>query len=333
MDRLLEPLRDEDPLPPSEVDIDRAIRAGRRRVRARWAGTGVLVAVVALLVPLLALPGGSGSSVDPATSSQRPGEPADFDPMRRVVTVGDVPGIVAGSYTTARRWQRISVQRGHSGMGSVIVYAPGRQVAGYDGDVLRPETGTPTEPVDGRPAYWVSRPSGDRLAWQWTDGAWAVVHFLDHEAEDEANRDTARRIALAVRVGAGEPVTVPFTVPRPASHQLVGTATQLRAPGDPFVRTELLFGTDDLAGAGDYADALSVGVENGARVVALRGQANRTVDGHPAVVDERKAIIFGITAGFAVDVGGVADPLAIARSVRLVPNPEDKSTWTARPLG
>lgn len=333
MDRLLDPLRDEDPLPPSEVDLYRAVRVGRRRVRARWVGTGALVAVVALLVPVLGLPGGSGSTVEPAATSQRAVEPADFDPMRRVVTVGDVPGVVAGSYTTARRWQRISVQRGHTGMGSVTAYAPGRPVTGSDGVVLRPETGTLTEPVDGRPAYWVGTPSGDRLAWQWTDGAWAVVHFRDHQVGDEANRDTTRRIAMAVRVGDGEPVTVPFTVPRPAPYRLVGTATQLRPPGDPFVRTELLFGTEDLPDAGDYADALSVGVENGGRVVALQSEVNQTVDGRPAMVAEGKVTIFGFTAGFAVDVGGAADALAIARGVRLVPDPDDKSTWTARPLG
>ncbi|MEU4768851.1 hypothetical protein AB0H12_36960 [Actinosynnema sp. NPDC023794] len=237
MDRLLDPLRDEDPLPPSEVDIDRAIRVGRGRVRTWWVGTGVLVAAVAFLVPVLGPPGGSGSSVDPATSSQRAAEPRDFDPLRRVVAVADVPGIVIDSYTTARRWQRISVRdAGWTGLGSVTVHAPGRQAADAEGGVLRPETGTPTEPVDGRPAYWVDRPSGDLLAWQWTDGAWAFVRYQDVRTEDEADRDTARRIALAVRVGAGEPVTMPFTVPRRTSwsappRTCAHPATRSCAPG------------------------------------------------------------------------------------------------------
>lgn len=337
MDRLLDPLRDEDPLPPSEVDVDRAIRVGRRRVRTRWVGTGVLVAAVAFLVPVLGLPGGSGSSVDPATSSQRAAEPRDFDPMRRVVAVADVPGIVTDSYTTARRWQRISVRNaGWTGLGSVTVHAPGRQAADPEGGVLRPETGTPAEPVDGRPAYWVDRPSGDLLAWQWTDDAWAFVNYQDVRTEGEVDRETARRIALAVRVGDGEPVTVPFTVPRPAPYQLVGTTADLRPPGDPFVRTGLLFATEDPADAGRCVDCVAVAVENGDRV-ALQNGVNQTVDGHPAVVDGRKVTIYGFTAGFAVDVwGGTADDaasLAVARSVRLVPTPDDRSTWTARPLG
>lgn len=337
MDRLLDPLREEDPLPPSEVDVDRAIRVGRRRLRTRWVGTGVLVAAVALLVPVLGLPGGSGSSVDPATSSQRAAETRDFDPMRRVVTVADVPGIVTDSYTTARRWQRISVRNaGWTGLGSVTVHAPGRQAADPEGGVLRPETGTPTEPVDGRPAYWMSRPSGDLLAWQWTDDAWAFVSYQDVRTEREVDRETARRIALAVRVGDGEPVTVPFTLPRPASYQLVGTTADLRPPGDPYVRTGLLFATEDPADEGRFVDCLAVAVENGERVASQNG-VNQTVDGHPAMVDGRKVTLYGVAAGFAVDVwGGAADAaasLAVARSVRLVPTPDDRSTWTTRPLG
>ncbi|ONI89685.1 hypothetical protein ALI22I_14380 [Saccharothrix sp. ALI-22-I] len=342
MERLFDPLRDEDPLPPSEVDIDRAIVAGRRQVRARWVGTAAVVAAVAFLVPVLGLPGGGGSSVGPATQPGSAVGIEDFDPMRRVVTVADVPGATPESYTTARRWQRIMLKIGETGFGLATVYAPGRQATDGQG-VIRPETGTPAEPIGGRPAYWVGRENGELLAWQWTDGAWALltVEYAgaggDAGTDSEADRDTMRRIAQAVRVGVGEPVTMPFTLPLPTPplptpHRLIGATTQIRPPDNPFVRTGLVFATEDPSDPDREVGAVSVAVENGSKMAQHLG-ANQTVDGHPAKVDGESVIIFGFTDEFAIDVRGPSDALlTIARTVRMVPTPSDKSTWTSQPL-
>ncbi|NUS62549.1 MAG: hypothetical protein HOQ46_02755 [Saccharothrix sp.] len=289
--------------------------------------------VVAFLVPVLGLPGGARSPVEPGLG----GYVGDFDPMRRVVAVADVPGVTPESYTTARRWQQIGLKVGESGFGSVTVYARGRQATGSRG-FMRPETGTPAEPIGGRPAFWVSRGADDLLAWEWTGGAWAFVTHQDPANGGEADRDTMRRIASAVRVGGddsvGEPVTLPFTLPLPEPYQMVGTTTRLRPPGDPFVRTGVLLATGDPTDPDIARSGLSVAVENGDKMARQNG-ANQTVDGRPAMVHEGEAIIFAVADGFAVDVQGTDDTAAllrVARTVRLVPAPSDKSTWTSRPL-
>ncbi|HEX6359808.1 hypothetical protein [Actinophytocola sp.] len=334
MTRLLDPLRDEDPLPPSRVDIDQAVRIGRRRVRVRWSGAAVIVVVVAVLVPVLGLPGNGGSSVGPATQPELAIDYPEFDPMRRVVEVGDVRGVEPFSYTTARQWQRVNLQIGKSGFATLTVYAPGREATDAEG-IMQPETGTPGQPVGGRASYWLSRGSNEVLAWQWAAGAWAFINLQSADDGSEPDRDTMRAIAQAVQVHdkAGEQVAMPFTVPLPAPYQLIGTTTQLRSAGDPFVRTGLLFATEDPADPDRQYSGVSVHVENGSKM-AMHAGANQNVDGHPAMVADQEVIIFDAADDFAVDVEGTgeADLLPIARGVQLVPAPSDRSTWVTQPV-
>jgi hypothetical protein len=335
MTRLLDPLRDEDPLPPSRVDIERAVQTGRRRVRVRWTGAAIGVVVLALLVPVLGLPGGGGSPDGPANQPELDIDYPEFDPMRRVVELGDVPEVAPFSYTTARRWQRINLKVGDKGFAMLTVYSPGRKATdGYG--AIEPETGTPASPVGGRSAYWLDRGPDEMLAWQWAAGAWAFVHLQDVGDGSEPDRDSMRRIAEAVRVDdkAGEQVAVPFTVPRPAPYQLIGTTTQIREAGNPFVRTGLTFAGEDPTDPDRQYSSVSVAVENGSKMGSHAG-ANENVDGHPAMVnDDQEVIIFDVLDGFAVDVQGTGevDLLPIARSVRLVPTPSDRSTWATQPL-
>jgi hypothetical protein len=338
MERLFEPLHDDEPLPPSTVDIWQAVRVGRRRIRARWAGVGTVVLVVlAIVVPVLSHTAIGGPPVGPAVQPQ---SETGFDPMRRVISVGDLPGVTPSSYSTARYWQQVTLSVGNGKLVQVIVYAPGRQATYPQGGVVRPEKGDPTEPVAGRKAFWLNRPlsglDGEMLAWEWTDGAWAFVQLQGRDSESP-DRDVSRRVAAAVRVGEGEPVTMPFTVPVPANHELVGTGTSLRPPGDPFVATSLSFDTEHPADPDRYASnqrGFKVGVENGWKMGQMF-DANRELDGHTARVVDGEVIIFGLTDGFAVDVQGAGsqDTLSdVARSVRLLPTPSDRSTWTTRPL-
>jgi hypothetical protein len=338
MERLFEPLQDDEPLPPSTVDVWQAVRAGRRRIRARWASVGTVVLVVlAIVVPILSHTAIGGPPVGPAVQPQ---SDTGFDPMRRVISIDDLPGMAPHSYSTARYWQQLTVAAGRSKLVEVIVYAPGRHATYTLGGVVRPQTGKPAEPVAGREAFWLNRTlggqGGEMLAWQWADDAWAFIQLQGQDSE-VPDRDTSHRVASAVRVGEGEPVTMPFTVPVPANHELVGTGTQIRPPSDPFVRTSLSFDTEHPADPGRYASdqrGFQVAVENGWKMAQMF-DANRQLDGHPARVVDGHVLIFGLTAGFAVDVQGAGsqDTLsAVARSVQLLPAPDDRSTWTTHPL-
>jgi hypothetical protein len=297
----------------------------------------VVLVVLAIVVPVLSHTAVGGAPVGPAI---QPESEAGFDPLRRIITVGEVPGAAPQSYTTAKHWQQLTLTVGTSGFAQVIVYAPGWQATYAPGGVVRPDAGTPAEPVAGRTAYWLDRTldgqPGPMLVWGWADDAWAFVQ-LQGPGADQPDQDTLHRIAAAVRVGDGEQVTMPFTVPVPAGHHLVGTATQIRPPSDPFVRTGLLFDTEDPGDPNRHASnerGFSVAVENGWKVGQQFG-ANQELDGHPARVVDGEVHIFGLADGFAVDVQGAGgqDTLRdIARTVQLVPAPNDRSTWASQPL-
>src|SRR5262245_42595229 len=104
MERLIESLRDDDPLPPSTVDIWQAVRVGRTRIRARWAGVSTVVLVVlAIVVPVLSHTAIGGMPLEPAN---RPESAPGFDPLRQIISVGEVPGTTPYSSSTAKHWQQ-----------------------------------------------------------------------------------------------------------------------------------------------------------------------------------------------------------------------------------
>ncbi|MBP2329698.1 hypothetical protein JOF56_010083 [Kibdelosporangium banguiense] len=338
MERLIESLRDDDPLPPSTVDIWQAVRAGRRRIRARWAGVGTVVLVVlAVVIPVLSQTATGGMPLEPAN---RPASAPGFDPLRKVISVGEVPGTTPYSYGTAKYWQQYTLTIGTSGAAQAIVYAPGWPATYLSGSVVQPETGTQAEPVAGRQAYWLNRTldsdTGAMLAWEWTDGAWAFVQPQGPE-ETQPDKEMMHRIASAVRVDGGTQLAMPFTVPVPAGHHLVGTTTMTRPHNDPYVRTGLLFDTEDLGDPGRFATTqrgFNVAVENGWKMGQKAG-TNEQVDGHEARVVDGQVQIFDVADGFAIDVQGAADKetlRAVARSVQLSKTPSDWSTWVTQPL-
>jgi hypothetical protein len=275
--------------------------------------------------------------VEPAV---QPESSAGFDPLRRIITVGDIPQTTPRSYTTGKRWQQLSLSVNTSGMADVIVYSPGWHATYATGGYVRPDAGTPSDPVAGRKAFWHSRAlNGLRepmLVWEWSDDAWAFVQFQGPK-ETWPDKDTLHKIAAAVRVTDGEQVTMPFTMPVPAGHHLIGASGQIPAPGDAFVRTGLLFDTEDPGDPGRYASdqrGFSVAVENGWKMGQKFG-ANRKLGGHDARVVDGQVHIFGLTGGFAIEVSGAGsqDTLsAVAQTVQLLPAPDDRSTWTPQPL-
>jgi hypothetical protein len=182
----------EDPLPPSGVDVARAVRSGRRRHRLRTATAagGLAVAVLAggFAVPAWLTPGGSspgqvGSTLEPTleptppacpspvaspvaapTSAQPVREgtaPAQFDVLRRWIDVGTVPGLHVEQYTTARYWQQVTLLDADEHVQVEIqvfagdgkpVFSEAPRTAPVPPDMSR---ATPADPVGGRAASWL----------------------------------------------------------------------------------------------------------------------------------------------------------------------------------
>ncbi|OLF07297.1 hypothetical protein [Actinophytocola xanthii] len=334
MERLFELLREDEPLPPSQVDIYRAVRAGRRRIRIRWAATGAFVLAVALLVPALALPAGPGPFFEPGTRLAI--APEDFDPMRRTVTLTEVPGARADAYTTAARWQQVGVRVGTSGYATVTVYAPGRTATGIvngEAGLLNPEAGEPADPVGGHRAHWLTLDNGLTLAWQWGDRGWAYLSIQDGEGAD---RETAHRIAAAVVVHEPRAVAMPFTLPKPDGLHLVGTSTHVELPGAgaAFLRAGVLLAAEDPSDPSREVGMITVSAERSDKTAGHLG-ADTTLGGRPAMVTPGEVIIFGLPDGFAVEVSSFRDNGQldeIAQSVRLVAHAGTTSTWVTDPV-
>lgn len=352
MERLLEPLRD-DPLPPSRVDVGSAIRTARRRARVRWgmAAVGVVAIVIAGAAVPRALTVGPAPPVPVAVTPDRPAPSVgdgDFDPMRHVITVGEVDDLRVDQVATARRWQSVRLVDGKGLMIGITVHAHGRPAVLPLTGPFDPSAGSAAEPVRGRPAYWMAQPEPmfQAIVWQWRDDGWASASVVSGGGADPLAPDQLRqllhRAAEAVAVGAGVAVTVPFTMAgAPVGYGLVGTTIMrgTRTGGVPFVRCTLLFaaGVDsDAPGGGEPGATIAVTADSGVELADQPGSVNRTVDGRPASVYDSTVVLHAMGDGFAVEVTGGAGGealLAVARTVRIIAGARDESTWTARPLG
>ena len=278
---------------------------------------------------------------------------AAFDPMRRVISVGAVPGLRLSASTTARYWQTADLEdddghfmvevlaypRGHAGM----FFVPQGKVD--------PSAGAPADPIGKAPAYWL--PDGQwlfqyeavRLAWQWGDGNWVFVTVASTDDQGrrpkvpvERLRELARGVAAAVHLDAvGTPVTMPFTMPRPSSgYRLTGTdlLRGTRLDGTPILRATLSFRT----GADPQNPGISARDESPSLLVTAAfstpddkpGSVNGTVDGHPVAEHDGGAVLYEAGEGFAIEVG--AGGIELARTVSILPGARDESAWTSRPL-
>ncbi len=336
MHDLLSPLRD-DPLPPSKVDIDRAVRAGRRGARMRWAALGLLLMVGAGGLAVINPWGGEGGGQVAA--------PHDgWDPMRRWIQVGEVAGLQPSARTTARYWQTYELREpGESGATvKVTAYFPGGQpvislAAGGAPQVFDPAAGEPAGQVGGAPAYWSARfetqDSVQVLAWRWRDSAWVIVTARQEGANADAARlrDLARSVAEAATIAEGPGVTMPFTVGPARGVRLVST-TVAYYPGDR-AWTLLHFGTVDnptpLLFRPDN-HTLEVNV-NTVDVLGDKGPAPGEVNGHPAQIDGSRVRVYNVE-GFTVEVNGER-ALDVAKSVRVIPGAaHNEQLWTGTPL-
>jgi len=235
---ILDQFRDEE-LPPSRVDIYRAVRSGRRQRRIRTA-LGASGAALAVAAAGLAAPAWLSHQVAPVPLSHTCGSPHPardsmptwqrFDPLLIEIDASGVPAHQVVTVTTAVSWQRVQLNSYDGREATVTLFAcdgePFVSNPGGSPTPVDPTQGEPADPVAGAPAYWLPQddpadPVG--LAWQWTPGAWAVVVPAEPAGpvgswpawpRDEL-RTVARQIADGLALGVGKPVTAPIALPVP----------------------------------------------------------------------------------------------------------------------
>ncbi|TDP97237.1 hypothetical protein [Labedaea rhizosphaerae] len=299
---LLRPLREVECGGPGTVDVERAVRHGRRVIRHRIAGSalGVVIAVAAsaVMVPSLL----HHESVPAAA-------PHEFSVLREEFSVAAAGGFTPVAYTTGRYRQVAELAAPHA-MATVVFFPVGRPPEpGW-----RP-VGERTDPVvDGTSAYYLDDTVLDNghteLAWEWRPGGWAVVDL----ASSAGSRKQARQIAERVGSRYDGQVRVPFTIAAP-SHgwHLLGVRTTFpREPAMPTVTLHL--------GAADVPTRVTpLMVEVGPKAAVEVGRG--TDVGHGLVV---------ATGGPAPD----ADKARVRAGVRLSvgPDPTDIAYWATNPI-
>ncbi|GAA4596001.1 hypothetical protein BJY16_001873 [Actinoplanes octamycinicus] len=229
LSELLDEVRAE--APPPRYDVDAVVAAGRR---LRWRRRVTAVAAVVLAVTAVV-------TVPQLTTDRRPSR--HTVPAVRV-SPSTTPAATLGYAFTGYTAGRFRVEE------------PGEAIAGWNlnpiTDVKDPDrcrlncylgvrgipvtdprfprerSRTATEPINGRPAYWlVDRDMGFLvLLWQYADDAWAFVSRPNYRTESDApmTRDDMRRIAEAFRPGSTRTVPTPFRPSYlPAGWRLTGS--------------------------------------------------------------------------------------------------------------
>jgi hypothetical protein len=254
MTDILDQFRDEE-LPPSRVDIHRAVRSGRRQRRIRTA-LGAGGAALAVAAAGLAVPGWLSHQVAPVPLSDACGSPHPardsmltwqrFDPLLIEIDASGVPGHSVVTVTTALTWQRVQLDSYTRREATVTLFACDGEpfVSNADGSPtpVDPTQGEPADPVAGAAAYWL--PQDDpadpvALAWQWTPGAWAIVVPAEPVGPVESRpawprdelRAIARQIADGLALGVRKPVTAPIALPVPDGLYPVASMLHYNAGG------------------------------------------------------------------------------------------------------
>ncbi len=326
----------EDPLPPSGVDVRRAVRVGRRRSRARrGVGAAIVVAVLALgaatapqwlsAVPGRGGPAEAGRVTCPATPTTVDSDTlAEFDVLRRLINPRAITGAGELDYETARLWQRLRLRMGPGEtMLDVVLYA--QHVT-----PIAPMTPTaPPGPVDLAAAtqtdvvqggYWLpGGPDADpadaaRLAWQWAPDAWVVL-TADGPGQVSDLRATAAQVASALSFGPDALVRSPFMIQVPKCTRLVTTSLLHRTKTDatPWTRFALGFGTADVVDSSnpwltraDTAPSITVTADSGATPADKPGSATLDIDAQPASYTSGHLVVY-TREGFALEINAPGD--------------------------
>jgi len=310
-------LRDADPAASSTVDIDRAIRTGRRAATTRKT-IGIAVAACLTLAIAIGIPAALRGSHH--NTPARP-TPQTFNVLQRVFTVGTAGGYTPAIYQTGRAFQRAYLKATGSGLPSraeVTIYARGQlPTASWT-------PGAKTGPkVNGKPTYWQPSTGAHELAWQWQPGSWAFARI-----DGTGTGLDARVQHIAESVRSGQPIAVrfPFTATKPAiDAQLVGTlssqdgkqVSMLLASKDPA--NPVVVGVTKTVTLDPYTGLARTGTPYGQQTVPLS-------DGWTADAEAP-------TAGALTALGGDKQTLTgLAQSIRLVDNPGKQSSWVSNPF-
>jgi len=354
-----------DPPPSRVIDLERVHRDGSRTLMRRRTLTSIAAALaVAAVVAVAATvvrdgapirPGPTPAEVSPtAAPPAPPAAPVVFDPSRLRVVPQWIP---AGLDDTLQRvsteshefsyvhWRRVGDEFPLRTV-SIAVYASGVEPPDPELRAVRESTAPPERGpgIGTAPSTWY--PDVMMLKWRWATGAWAEVRVRG--AFDRPNREVAVRIARNLRTDADGSVTVPFTVPAPpVPLRLVET---LVGRHDNGYEAQLVFSDrDHTARPGrPVPHLLVIGVQADAsrKGDGKVGEPHTTIGGHPAIVtfaqgwggrvmlfdvDDHRVDVY---AGDEATLRYIQQPaaIALARGVRIVPNPRDPSSWTSTPI-
>ncbi|MDX2649385.1 hypothetical protein PV341_38640 [Streptomyces sp. PA03-1a] len=219
--------------PASGVDVGRAVREGRVRVRRRrFAALGAVAAAVAATAVVSFLPPGVDRAERPTPAASRvwtaptPAPDTGHAPLTLEASFGWLPaGFDKIEYSPQQKRTVVSVagkipEGGVRGPGlSLDVYPEGTKPSlgrpWYPGGPRQYRIDAP--PVNGRPAYWVGKsptaawgPAGVwHLRWQTADGRWAELQ--GDGMPGTAGQQTLHKIAERVVV-AHRAIPLPFRI-------------------------------------------------------------------------------------------------------------------------
>lgn len=216
------------PAPPSGVDMARAARDGRVRLRRRrFTALGAVAAVAAATVAVSLLPSVGDRGAAPAATPVSTPPASATDPLVVNASFGWLPANYQVSYLPERGGVQLRAD-GRIPDGGVLApiiwlrtYAKGTTPSlgkrWYSGGPRQYRVDAP--PVNGRPAYWVGKsptssqaPGGEGdwyLRWQTADGRWAELQsgYLTGSGAQQ----TLHRIAEGVVVARKE-IPLPFWI-------------------------------------------------------------------------------------------------------------------------
>ncbi|WP_431933045.1 hypothetical protein [Nonomuraea jabiensis] len=305
-DAVLDLLRDVEPSTAGTVDVQRAIRGGRRRVRGRQVAASAAAVATALAIVVPSLPWTRPApAVAPASEIASDGKA--FDLGTAAFVVGSAGGFAPDTYETGRYRQIITLRSADPARRATAVitmYAAGHQPS--------LPTGDPAPAVNGSPARWTS--SG--VAWEWAPGAWGIVAMGDMGDMGE-DRLRAHRIAQSVLPRRGVPVSVPFTVDPEvlgAGRHLIGVVTSYPYEQAAPARASLKYAAHDLS-----TDWVEVGV----RRPRPSTTPNAEIRGTPAVMSGTEVVLLPAGKDFAIFASGGDETTrrALATAVTLVQEP------------
>ncbi|WP_412543964.1 hypothetical protein R8Z50_16120 [Longispora sp. K20-0274] len=301
-------------LPPSAVDLDRAVGDARRTRRTRRVLTTVaasLCLVVAATVAVWQSPHPPGPEPSLADGYHLREAPVEFDPRLQFARLEWLPeglevrflSATPGSLHLASRANVCTLpppcgggSTGHDPAGRFAFTALAAGAADPQDALDEPVT-TPAPAVHGAAANWITRSADGagvvRLRWQYAPRAWAQVEV--QLAGDVADpKAVVHRIAEGARFGTTDPIRLPVTVDL-SEKKIMSVQLDTADPWQAVVayRRTGPPGTD--------FTTLSVGTGSDRGAV----RENTTVDGHPAGVSRSVVNSIGQDALTVFDVRGL----------------------------